>query len=124
MPNPLSIDLRERIADAYLAGEMSNAAIAERYRVSVTTVERLGRRVREGISLEPGKSPGRPRVLLDKHLAWLGREIKRDPYVSSYELRTRFHKRCPRIRVHRSTILRAMHELGFTFKKNSVRAPA
>ena len=39
----------------------------------------------------------------------------------SYELAARFNKRFRATKVHRSTILRAMHDLGFSFKKKSIR---
>lgn len=124
MPAPLSIDLRERIVEAYLLREQTHEEIAERFRVSVPTVERLGRRAREGRDLEPDRPTGRPRLLQEQHLAWLRKEMEADPYVTSHELTARFKRRFPRCRLHRSTVLRAMHELGFTFKKNSLRTPA
>lgn len=124
MPTPLSLDLRERIVEAYLAGKESNAEIAARFSVSVTTVERLSRRSREGRSLEPETPPGRPPKVTGTHREWIAGELERDPYLSSYELAARFRRRFPRCRVHRSTVLRVMHDLGFTFKKKSLRSPA
>lgn len=115
------MDLRERIASAIVAAEESHPLIGERFGVSVTTVERLSRKLREGKSLEARKHPGRAPVLEEKHLAGIRTEIERDSYMSSYELTHRFNKRFPKERVHRSTILRAMHQLGYSFKKNSVR---
>ena len=41
--------------------------------------------------------------------------------VKDPELAARFNKRFRGTKVHRSTILRAMHDLGFSFKKKSVR---
>ena len=123
MPGPLSLDLRERIVDALEAAEESHPLIAERFGVSVTSVERMSRRVREGKPLEADKPPGPGKKLGDVHLDWIQGELERDPFITSYDLRTRFCRRFPRLPVHRSTILRAMHELGFTFKKNSVCPP-
>lgn len=122
MTAPLSLDLRERIAAAIVAEEESHPLIAERLSVSVTTVERISRKLREGKSLEPRKPPGRRPVLEENHRARIRAEIERDPYISSYELTWRFNKRFAKNRVHRSTILRAMHQLGYSFKKNSVRS--
>lgn len=124
MAAPLSIDLRERIAAAVVAGEESHPLIAERFDVSVTTVERISRKLREGKSLEPGKSTGRGSALKERHLVWIRTEVERDPYISTYEVAGRFNKRFPKNRVHRSTILRAMHQLGYSFKKNSARSAA
>jgi len=114
------MDLRTRIAAAVRAAEESHTLIAERFCVSVTTVERISRKLREGQSLEPKKRPGRRRVLQDEHLAWIREQLENNPYMSSYELSARFNRRFRGNRVHRSTILRAMHELGYSFKKNSV----
>ena len=124
MSAPLSLDLRERIAAAHAARDGTNEEIAARFSVSRTTVERLGRRVREGVGLEPGKPTGRPRALQSQHIDWIGKTLSKDPYLSSYELATKFRKRFRRVNVHRSTVLRAMHDLNFTFKKNTVCSPA
>ncbi len=124
MAAPLSSDLRERIAAAHAARDGTNEEIAERFSVSLTTVERFGRRIREGQGLEPGKPTGRPRALQSQHLEWIDKALRDDPYLTSYDLAVKFRKHFRRVKVHRSTILRAMHELEFTFKKNSIRTPA
>ena len=122
MTAPLSMDLRKRIAKAIVAGEESHPLIAARFEVSVTTVERISRKLREGKSLEPRKHPGPASLLDEKHLARVRAELVRDPHITSYKLTHRFHKLFPKHQVHRSTILRAMHQLGYSFKKNSVRS--
>ena len=119
---PLSIDLRERIAAAIVTAEESHPLIGERFEVSVSTVERISTKVREGKDLAPRKHPGPAPVLAEKHLVQVRVEIERDPYISSYELTNRFNRRFPKNQVHRSTILRAMHQLKYSFKKNSVRS--
>ena len=117
----LSLDLRKRIAAAHAARDGTNEEIAARFQVSRTTVERLGRRLREGTGLEPGKSTGRPKVLLPKHYDGMAKELPKDPYLGSYGLAARFRKHFRHVKLHRSTVLRAMHDLGFSFKKNSLR---
>lgn len=117
MTRPLSLDLRERIADAIRSEDQTHPEIAARFAVSITTVERISRKLREGRSLEPGRSTGRPPVLREEHKAFIREQLEQDPFVSSYELATRFNRRFPKNRVHRSTILRAMHGAGFSFKK-------
>jgi transposase len=118
------MDLRERIADALRAAEESHPLIAERFGVSVTSVERISRRLREGRRLEPKKAPGPSRILQEKHLKYLSRQIERDPYVSSYDLTRLFRQRFRSLRVHRSTVLRAMHGLGLSFKKRLRTLPS
>ena len=117
----LSMDLKERIAAAVRAREQTQAQIAARFEVSITTVERIARRLREGESLEPHKIPGAAPKLKERHVEWLRSQLEADPFTSSYELAARFNKRFRATKVHRSTILRAMHDLGFSFKKKSVR---
>ena len=118
------MDLRERIVAAYMATRETNAELAERFCVSTTTIKRLGRRAREGAELAPRKPSGRPRVLTALHLRWLARELRVQPYLTSYELCARFRRRFLSVTTHRSTILRAMHDVGFTFKKKTTYAPA
>jgi transposase len=120
MSRPLSIDLRQRIADALDAEEESQTLIAECFQVSVTSVERISRRVREGRGLAAKKPPGPSPILKKAHREYLRLELQRDPYVSSYELTRRLKRRFRRLSLHRSTVLRAMHALGFSHKKNSV----
>ncbi|NVB39568.1 helix-turn-helix domain-containing protein [Pseudenhygromyxa sp. WMMC2535] len=124
MTTPISVDLRARIAEAIEAGEESQPLIAERFSVSVTTVERISRKLRQGESLVPKSPPGRTPKLKERHLLWIRGEMEKDPYLGSYHLSARFNRRFPKNRVHRSTILRALHQLGLSFKKNSLRSPA
>lgn len=111
------MDLRKRIADAYLECDGTNGEIAARFGVSIPTVERLGRRVREGTGLVPLPRPGRPRLLNERHHKWIVSELTRDPYITSYELTRRFRTRHRSVDIHRSTILRAMRDVGYSFKK-------
>ena len=114
------MDLRERIAKVLGEGNETQTSIAARFKVSRVSVERIARKVREGRSLVPDSAPGAQPKLGEDERMWLRAEIERDPYVSSYDLTKVFNRRFPKNRVHRSTILRAMHALGFSFKKNSV----
>lgn len=117
MAAPLSLDLRKRIAAAVLAAEETQPRIAERFCVSLSTVERISRKLNAGEGLEPQKHPGRQPLLDERHLERIRAELERDPYITSYELARRFNRVFSKNKVHRSTILRAMHRLGFSFKK-------
>lgn len=61
--------------------------------------------------------PGPHSELKQKERDWLRAQIESDPYVNFYELTRLFKKSFPKNRVHRSRILRAMRDLGFSFKK-------
>jgi len=120
MAAPLSIDLAERIAEAIRRAEESHPLIAERFSVSVTTVERISRRMREGRPLTRTEHSGGVQPLLgEQHHAYIRQELEAEPFVSSYELTVRFNAHFADLEVHRSTILRAMHAAGFSFKKKS-----
>lgn len=116
MPAPLPIELRERIVRAYFEHDLTKAEVAELFNVGEATVTRLLARNRRG-SLEPDRAPGGRPKLGPMHDEWLRTELEADPYLSSYELAERFNRRFSAERVHRSSILRAMHRLGFTHKK-------
>ena len=62
-------------------------------------------------------------MLQEKHYRWLEADLARNPYVTSQELTVRFRRRFRRLHPHRSTILRAIHHLDFTFKKKTPVAP-
>ena len=114
------MDLAQRIAEAIVQAEESQPLIAERFEVSVSTVERISRRMREGRPLTRTEHFGgaRPR-LREEHRSYIAQQLKEAPFVSSYELTEQFNSHFPALRVHRSTILRAMHAAGFSFKKKS-----
>ncbi len=117
MTAALPLALRERIVEAYISGEESCPLIAERFRVSVATVEHMGRRAREGAGLEPLPRPGRPPKLTKGDRRWIERMLKKNPFTTSYDLTEKFCEAHPERRVHRSTILRVMRSLGWTSKK-------
>ena len=110
------IELRERIVAARAQG-LSGRAIAALFNVGHSTVYRYLQKADRGESLEPGRPPGAERKLGDEEMAWLAEQLDADPYLTSYELADMYNRDHRRNRVHRSTILRAMHSLGFTNKK-------
>lgn len=117
MPAGLPIELRTRIVNAHVEQGLSRQEIAEVFGVAPTTVGRYLKKLAHGESLEPRTSPGAQPKLGTKELAWLKRNVAKNPYVTSYELAVLYNRRFKKNQVHRSTILRAMHQLGFTHKK-------
>lgn len=106
-----------RIVGAYETQGLNPAEIAEIFQVCDKTVRRLIAKSAKRESLAPGFAPGPAPKLGDKELGWLRRQLESNPYLTSYELAAGYNKRFLANRVHRSTILRAMHSLGFTHKK-------
>ena len=117
MPAALPIELRQRIVQAHARREMTAFEIAGVFQVGLTSVKRYVAKAAKGISLHPGSAPGAKPKLTDEHLAWLKRQVQANPYLTSHELCGLYNRAHPRNRVHRSTILRAMHKLGLTHKK-------
>ena len=117
MPASLPIELRRRIVGAHVDQCMSPAEISRVFQVGYTSVRRYLKAHAEGSSLEPRRPPGKaPKLGLDE-LAWIEAEMASDPYLTSYELSARHHRSFRSNKVHRSTILRAMHKVGLTHKK-------
>jgi transposase len=52
MPKAYSIDFREKILDAYLSQEGSTQEIAKRFKISISTVKRIGQRYRNTGKIE------------------------------------------------------------------------
>lgn len=121
VPAPLSLDLRLRIAEAIQRDQEDGVGIAARFDVSTPTVSRLRAKLERGETLEPKLPPGPTPKLEDRHFDWMRSQLKADPFLTSYDLADRFNRHFRAVQVHRSTILRAMHSLGFSFKKNSLR---
>jgi transposase len=117
MAASLSLDLRERISDRLRAGDETHGEIASRFQVSISTVERISSKIRKGRPLKTAPRSGRPPALMEEHIGYLRALLKDEPFLSSYEVAARFVARFPDNRVHRSTILRAMHGLGLSYKK-------
>ena len=117
MPAGLPLELRTRIVDAHLDQGLSFEEIADLFGVGLSTVRRYVLKHSRGESLVPRTSPGAQPKLGEKELAWLKERIDEDPHLSSYDLAAKYNRRFKKNRVHRSTILRAIHRLGFTHKK-------
>ena len=113
------MELRTRILETSLSGQWKEREVADLFSVSLTTVQRLRSKHRHGQSLEPSSPTGAPRKLNASHLQWLKRYLNQWPYATSYELTQKFNRAHRQCAVHRSTILRAMHELGYSYKKNT-----
>lgn len=60
--------------------------------------------------------------LMEVHFEWLRARTAESPFLSTYELAPLFNEEFPEVAVHRSTILRALHRLGLSFKINALAA--
>jgi transposase len=116
MGAPYSTDLRRRIVEAYRNGEGSQEDLAERFAVAPNTVLNYLNRVRSTGSVDPAPhgggvppriEPGALKELLERKNDSTLKEL-----VDEYERRHR-------LRVHISTMARAIERLRFTRKKKT-----
>jgi len=121
----LSQDLKERIVHSVNEDGLTQAATARRFAVAESTVSRTMRAYRERGTVAPVEFvTGRKPKLRDEHLAWLRARLEESPFLSTYELTPLFNEAFSRdVRVHRSTILRAVHRLGLSLKKRHHSPP-
>lgn len=117
MANPHPAGLRERAVLAYESGEGSYVEIAKRFAIARRTLQRWTTRKRETGEVKPHvKGGGNPSPV---DVAALRRVMHLNPDAVTGELAVAYNKAVGRSkRVHRSSILRALHRLGYVFKKN------
>lgn len=114
---PYSQDLRDRIIRALEAGDASQRAIAERFCVSLSWVEKLWRRVRRsGSGAAKPHAGGKPRALKD-HSEARRREVAKQPDATLEELRDRV-RAAHGPSVSPATICRELQRLKLPVKKN------
>jgi transposase len=114
---PYSQDLRDRIIQALEAGTATQQAIAARFCVSVSFVEKLWQRwCRSGSSAAKPHAGGRQRHLKD-HLELLRSEVAKQPDATLVELRDRVVA-AQGPQVSTATICRALQRLKVPLKKS------
>ncbi len=109
-----SEDLRKKIVAAIERG-IPKAQAAHLFDVSLSSVKRYSRTAREGGSLEPRKSPGRPRKADETSQALLERDVEERP-AATISQRRRFLEHVTGRTLSDSTLRRQMKRLGFTQK--------
>jgi len=113
----LSVDLRERIVAAVVAGG-SVQAVADRFCVSHDSVGRLQLKHQQGQSLTPRPHPGRaPRVGGQDEVA-LAALVEVHPSATIEEMRGLWQEQTGVLLPH-STMHDALRRVGVRFKKNT-----
>ena len=111
----LSIDLRERIVSAYEQGQGSQQALADRFHVSLSSVERLLRLKRETGSLEPKPHRSGHQPIINEDDFPLIEDLLKDDLIQE-ELAQRFTEQTGRS-VSQPTISRVLRRMEITRKK-------
>jgi transposase len=120
----LSLDLRQRIADAYAAKKGSIRGLADRFAVSKTTVEKILARVRETGAAAPRPHGGGPTPRLDAaHRATLRALVASRPDATLDELIAALAAAIG-VRVSNPTMSRVLRALGLPRKKSRRTRPS
>ena len=112
------VELRERVVNAYLAGEGSYVEVGERFDVGVASVKRWVRLKRELGRLTPTpKGGGTPSTIEADEVEAIVEKLG-DP--TAREITAEFNRRRRgSARVHVSSMKRALHRCGYVVKKNA-----
>ena len=110
-----SEDLRKKIVAAIRERGMPKVEAARTFSVSLSSVKRYVRSARQGESLTPKKSPGRPRIVDQKAQALLKEDVKERP-AATISQRRRFLEHMTGKDLSDSTVRRLMKRLGFSQK--------
>lgn len=118
MPAAYSVDLRQRILDAYKAKEGSQRQLAKRFKVSLSFVRDLMRQYREQKTVQPKPHGGGAVAKIgaterNRIVQW----VKQQPDLLLWELCDRLEKECS-IKVGTSTMWRTLAEMNLSIKKN------
>ncbi len=112
-----STDLREKIALAYEHNDYTLDEVAELFGVGRRTVTRFVQKQRASLSLAPQPhAGGYPPVLTAQALVTLRDKVTETPDATLSELAS-YLKTTARVRVHLSTVCRALQKLGLPRKK-------
>ena len=120
---PYPIELRERIVEAYQAGEGSIKELADRFAVHRNTINNLLRLYRHTAALQPRPhGGGHPGKVHDPELQALRALVREKNDRTQTELAELLARR-GQCKVHQTTIGRALRRLPITRKKKT-SAPA
>jgi putative transposase len=121
MAKPYSMDLRERVVAAIMAGQRREAVL-RRFEISLSSVGRYIRRFREKGALAPDKFGGHKRHSLAGEEEQLREWIKERPDMTLAEIKDRLHE--GGIDVGRTAISNFLRHLALSYKKNAARGGA
>ena len=114
-----SLDLRQKIVDAYAEGKLSQRQLAKQFRVALSFVEKLLKQQRETGNLAPKKRLNQtPTKLNDEQLQVLEQLVEENNDATLEELRYQLKQKTG-VLIGRSTVDRMLTKLNLTVKKNT-----
>lgn len=114
-----SVDLRQKILDTYQAGGISQRQLAERFRVTLSFIEKLLKQYRDTGSIAPKiRTQQTPTKLTNAQLETLAELVKANNDATLAELREQLEQ-ATGILIGRSTVDRMLRKLTLTHKKNT-----
>ncbi len=117
-----SLDLRQKVIDAYNQKEGSQRQLAKRFSVSLSFVQDLLKRYREDQTIEPrAHGGGAPTKLNDEQRGVIRKLVEEENDAILVELCERLEQQS-QVRVSRATMGRMLQKLGITRKKKSFYA--
>ena len=121
MPKPYSLDLRQKVVEAYAEGDISQRKLAEQFGVATSFVQKLLKQVRETGSLAPKvRTSQTPTKLNSEQLEVLRQLVAEDNDATLEELWQRLYQRT-QVLISVSTTDRMLrHKLNITVKKNTL----
>jgi transposase len=111
-----SVDLRQRILDAYDAGEGSRQQIADRFSVSLGLVKKLLAQRKATGAIDPIPRPGRTPIFHGELLEKLDAHVREHPDATLKEIRGHF---AHRVRCSNTAVCNALKRLDYRRKKNA-----
>lgn len=117
-----SLDLRQKIVDAYAEGNLSQRQLAKQFRVALSFVEKLLKQHRETGSIAPKvRTEQTPTKLNSEQLSVLQQLVEANNDATLEELREQLRQKTG-VLIGRSTVDRMVKKLNLTVKKNIVRS--
>jgi transposase len=113
-----SVDLRQRVIDAYEQEEGSQRELAKRFKVSLAFIQTLLKRYRTEKTIEPKPHRGGFAAQLEEHHNLIREIVERDNDATLEEICVQLEQKLG-LKVSVSTLWRALQQLNLTRKKNT-----
>ena len=115
--NAYSEDLRKKMVEAKERG-MPTVEVARAFGVGISSVKRYAKTVREGGSLRPKRSPGRPPKADERARRLLEADLHQERPAATLSERREYLRSVAGLRVSESTVSRLLRRMGWSRKKD------